>query len=236
MNLDPKTILLVDDEQDILEFLSYNLRKHGYQALTAKNGHEGIEMARQHLPGLILLDVMMPGIDGIETCRAIRAIPELKQSIIAMFSARGEDYTQLAGFDAGADDYIRKPVRPSVLASRVKALLKRLNAGTNEDHKLIRMQDFTIDKEKYQVIKDGQEFYLPKKEFEMLIMFATKPNKVFSREEIMEYIWGSNVIVGDRTIDVHIRKIREKLGISSIRTYKGVGYSYSKPATISQST
>jgi two-component system alkaline phosphatase synthesis response regulator PhoP len=227
MKLNPNTILLVDDEQDILEFLSYNLHNSGYRVLTATNGLDAIEQAKEHLPGLIILDVMMPGMDGIETCQIIRETPDIKHSIIAMLSARTEDYTQLAGFDAGADDYIKKPIRPSVLSSRIKALLRRLNKPAEHENQAIHLKDFTIDRERYVVLKDGKEIYLPKKEFEMLLMFTSKPNKVFSREEIMEKIWGSEVVVGDRTIDVHIRKIREKVGLESIRTYKGVGYSYS---------
>lgn len=229
MTPDPNTILLVDDEQDILEFLSYNLKNSGYNVLTATNGPEAIKIAEKQLPGLIILDVMMPIMDGIETCQAIRDIPALKNTIIAMFSARTEDYTQLAGFEAGADDYIKKPIRPSLLSSRVKALLRRMVTGDVSDPRTITLKEFTIDKERYVILKEGKEIYLPKKEFELLIMFTSKPNKVFSREEIMKRIWGGDVVVGDRTIDVHIRKIREKVGLNSIRTYKGVGYSYSTP-------
>ncbi len=225
MELSTNTILLVDDEKDILEFLGYNLRKAGYHVLTATDGPAGIELARDHRPGLIILDVMMPGMDGIETCRSIRQIPELANVIIAMLSARAEEYTQIAGFEAGADDYIKKPIRPSVLSSRIKALLRRLDTG-EEGQQTIRLRDFTIDKERYLILKDGREIYLPKKEFEMLLMFTSKPDKVFSREEILQNIWGRDVVVGDRTIDVHIRKIREKVGLDSIRTYKGIGYSY----------
>jgi two-component system alkaline phosphatase synthesis response regulator PhoP len=219
------TILLVDDESDILEFLGYNLRKAGYNIITATNGYDAIKIATEKQPGLIILDVMMPGMDGIETCKTIRDNPVLKNTIIAMLSARGEDFTQIAGFEAGADDYIKKPIRPSVLASRVKALFRRL--GKNDPSgKMIRLKGFTIDREKYLVVKDGREIYLPKKEFEMLMVLTSKPDKVFSREEILHSIWGSEVIVGDRTIDVHIRKIREKIGLDIIRTCKGVGYSY----------
>jgi len=219
------TILLVDDETDILEFLGYNLRKAGYDIITATNGYDAIKTAREKQPGLIILDVMMPGMDGIETCKNIRGIPELRNTIIAILSARGEDFTQIAGFEAGADDYIKKPIRPSVLASRVKALLRRPGKG-NLSGKKIHLKGFTIDREKYLVVKDGREIYLPKKEFEMLMVLTSKPDKVFSREEILQSIWGSDVIVGDRTIDVHIRKIREKIGLDIIRTCKGVGYSY----------
>ncbi|MDT8394521.1 MAG: response regulator transcription factor [Bacteroidales bacterium] len=229
MTPDPNTILLVDDEQDILEFLSYNLKNSGYNVLTATNGPDAIKIAEEQLPGLIILDVMMPAMDGIETCQALRNITVLKNTIIAMFSARTEDYTQLAGFEAGADDYIKKPIRPSVLSSRVKALLRRMLTEDSSDPQIISLKEFTIDKERYVILKEGKEIYLPKKEFELLIMFTSKPNKVFSREEIMERIWGGDVVVGDRTIDVHIRKIREKVGLGSIRTYKGIGYSYYTP-------
>jgi len=227
MKLGENTILLVDDENDILEFLSYNLRKAGYEVHTASSGEEAISMAGKILPGLIILDVMMPGMDGIETCKALREIPDLKDVIVTMLSARGEDYTVLAGFDAGADDYIKKPIRPSVLLFRIKALFRRLSNTESENSDLIRLNDFVIDREKYVVVKDGREIYLPRKEFEMLSMLTSKPNKVFTREEILHKIWGSDVVVGDRTIDVHIRKNREKIGLDSIRTLKGVGYSYS---------
>jgi len=227
MQISRNTILLVDDEKDILEFLGYNLRKEGYEVITASNGKEAVNRARASMPGLIILDVMMPGMDGIETCQAIRAIPELREVVIAMLSARGEDYAQIAGFEAGADDYIKKPIRPSVFLFRVKALFRRLSSNLENEDRTIRLRDITIDRERYLVLKDGREIYLPKKEFEMLMMLTSKPNKVFTREEILQGIWGTNVVVGDRTIDVHIRKIREKIGLDSIRTLKGVGYSYS---------
>jgi two-component system alkaline phosphatase synthesis response regulator PhoP len=182
-------------------------------------------MARESLPGLIILDVMMPGMDGIETCEELRKIPEIKDSIIAMLSARGEDYSQLAGFEAGADDYIKKPIRPNVLVMRVKALLRRLRDKTKYSH-LLKYKDFSIDKEKYLVIKNDREMMLPKKEFELLLLLTSKPNKVFTREEILRAIWGDEIVVGDRTIDVHIRKIREKIGIDYIKTFKGIGYSF----------
>jgi two-component system alkaline phosphatase synthesis response regulator PhoP len=227
MNLSNNTILLVDDENDILEFLGYSLRKAGYEVYTATSGSKAITLARKVLPGLIILDVMMPGMDGIETCKELREIPELRDVIITMLSARGEEYTQIAGFEAGADDYIKKPIRPSVLLFRIKALFRRLGNGIKEKSETIHLKDFIIDREKYVVLKDGREIYLPKKEFEMLSMLTSKPNKVFTREEILHQIWGADVVVGDRTIDVHIRKIREKIGLDSIRTLKGVGYSYS---------
>jgi two-component system alkaline phosphatase synthesis response regulator PhoP len=227
VELSDNTILLVDDERDILEFLGYNLRKAGYEVHTVTNGSDAISKAKEALPGLIILDVMMPGMDGIETCKALREIEELRDVIIAMLSARGEEYTQIAGFEAGADDYIKKPIRPSVLLFRIRALFRRLGKTGAESGQTIRLKEFTIDREKYLILKDGREIYLPKKEFEMLTMLTSRPNQVFTREEILHQIWGSDVVVGDRTIDVHIRKIREKIGLDSIRTLKGVGYSYS---------
>ncbi len=227
MILSENTILLVDDEPDILEFISYNLKRNGYKVFTASNGIEAIHLARNILPSLIILDVMMPEMDGIETCEELRKIPELNNTIIAMLSARGEDYTQIAGFEAGADDYIKKPIKPAVLSSRVTALMRRLKTTITNATTIIRLKDFIIDREKYMVIKDGKEITLPKKEFELLIVLTSKPDKVFSREEILSMIWGNDVVVGDRTIDVHIRKIREKIGLDNIKTYKGIGYSYS---------
>lgn len=226
MSLNNNTILLVDDEVDILEFLGYNLRKSNYIVLTATSGEDAIKIAIDHLPALIILDIMMPGMDGIETCREIRKIPELQKAIIAMLSARGEEYVQISGFDAGADDYIKKPIRPSVLSSRVKALLRRLVSESERTDERLYFDNIVIDKERYSVFVDDREIYLPRKEFELLFMLTAKPNKVFSREEILEKIWGENVVVGDRTIDVHIRKIREKIGLDNIRTFKGIGYSF----------
>lgn len=220
-------ILLVDDEPDILEFVGYNLRKEGYEVFTSPNGKDAVVKARAHLPNLIILDVMMPEMDGIETCMEIRQIPELKNSIVIFLTARGEDYSQIAGFDAGADDYVTKPFKPKVLVSRVKALLRRYReepAGIPD--KIIRGPEFHIDPEKYTVEKEDQVFHLPRKEFELLKLLASKPNKVYTREEILSSIWGDDVIVGDRTIDVHIRKLREKLDTQNIRTIKGVGYKY----------
>lgn len=223
MNTDYK-ILLVDDEEDILEFLSYNLKKEGYKVFTALNGEEGLDVAKKELPNLILLDVMMPGIDGIEVCREIRGIPGLKDVLIAFLSARSEDYSHIAGFDAGADDYINKPIKPRVLLSRIKALLRRgqpVKDSIPEDLGGIR-----IDRESYLVHKEGQEISLPRKEFELLSLLASKPGKVFAREDILNKVWGGEVVVGDRTIDVHIRKLREKLGEDYIKTVKGVGYKF----------
>jgi len=219
------TILLVDDEPDVLEFLGYNLKKEGYKVLTAGNGQKGLELAKEHLPHLIILDVMMPKMDGIETCAEIRQVDDLSESIIVFLTARGEDWSQIAGFDAGADDYITKPVKPRVLVSRMKALLRRIKTP-EPSALLLTIKDLTIDKEKYIVTKAGKEINLPKKEFELLLLLTSKPDKVFTREEIFSRVWGNDVIVGDRTIDVHVRKIREKIGIHNIKTIKGVGYKY----------
>lgn len=220
---DQYTILLVDDEADVLEFLSYNLIKEGYKVLTAKNGRDAIELAKKNKLHLVILDVMMPGIDGIETCREIRTMPSHSDTIVIFLTARGEEYSQLAGFDAGADDYITKPIRPRILTSRVKALLRRLKS---DDNPPVSLNDISIDKERYLVIRQGQEIVLPRKEFELLALLTSKPNKVFTREEIYSNVWGSDVVVGDRTIDVHVRRIREKIGIENIKTIKGVGYKY----------
>jgi len=222
----PFRILLVDDEPDVVEFLSYNLKKEGYIIHSAINGKEALGLAKLHLPHLIILDVMMPEMDGIEACREIRQIPELSEVIIVFLTARGEDYSQIAGFDAGADDYVTKPVKPRVLTSRVKALLRRYRPGAEIPEPEIQLPELFIDRERYLVIKKGQEIFLPRKEFELLILLTSKPNKVFTREEIFSKVWGDNVFVGDRTIDVHVRKIREKIGIENIRTVKGVGYKY----------
>ena len=222
-------IMLVDDEPDVLEFLGYNLEKAGYQVSTASNGRDAIEKAREIKPHLILLDVMMPEMDGVETCEEMRRIKELQNTIIAFLTARGEDYSQIAGFEAGGDDYITKPIKPKVLISRIKALLKRYREKSgyqDEKETIIKKADLTIDKEKYQVKKGEKELILPKKEFELLLLLISKPDKVFTREEIFFRIWGENVVVGDRTIDVHIRKLREKIGDKHIKTIKGVGYKY----------
>jgi two-component system, OmpR family, alkaline phosphatase synthesis response regulator PhoP len=223
METEKYRILLVDDEKDILEFLGYNLKKEGYILSTARNGKDAIKIAKEEKPHLIILDVMMPKLDGIETCSEIRTIPELNNTIIVFLTARGEDYSQIAGFDAGADDYITKPIKPKVLISRIKALLRRYKVPEVNIEE-IKLKDIIIDKERYLIIKDNKEISLPKKEFELLILLASKPNKVFTRDEIFSKVWGNDVIVGDRTIDVHVRKIREKLGLNSIKTIKGVGY------------
>lgn len=225
MDTDQYIILLVDDEPDVLEFLSYNLSKEGYQVLKAKNGKEGLELMKTKHPHLVILDVMMPGMDGIETCREIRSMPDFKDTIVIFLTARAEDYSQLAGFDAGADDYIAKPIKPKILTSRVKALLRRLKTASTIEL-TGSLTDITIDKERYLVIRQGQEITLPRKEFELLALLASRPNRVFTREEIYSSVWGPDVIVGDRTIDVHVRRIREKIGIENIKTIKGVGYKY----------
>ena len=218
-------ILVVDDEEDILEFLSYNLRAEGYDVIVADNGILAIELAKQEQPSLIILDVQMPDMDGITTCEKIREIPSLKETVVTFLTARSEDYSQIAGFEAGADDYITKPIRPKVLVSRVKALLKR--RGITKDTKaIIELGDIVIDKEKHLTTYKGQQVIFAKKEFKLLKLLISKPGKVFTREEILEKVWGSDIIVGDRTIDVHIRKLREKLADHYVKTVKGVGYKF----------
>ncbi|QNS40260.1 response regulator transcription factor [Chryseobacterium manosquense] len=218
-----KKILLIDDEQDILEILSYNLEKEGYDVSTALNGIEGIEKAREIFPDLILLDVMMPEKDGIETCQDLRKIKELQQTLIVFLSARSEEFSQLAGFQAGANDYIVKIIKPKILISKVNALLQ-LTSRVSDSSKNIEIGDLIIDKNNFRVSKAGQQFLLPKKEFDLLYLLASNTDKVFKREEILEKVWGNDVIVGERTIDVHIRRLREKLGLRTIQTLKGIGY------------
>jgi two-component system alkaline phosphatase synthesis response regulator PhoP len=226
------TILLVDDEVDILEFISYNLEKEGYKVYTAQNGAEAIKIAEKKIPDLIILDVMMPEMDGIAACEELRKIPSLQNTVIAFLTARGEDYSQIAGFEAGADDYITKPIRPKVLVSRVKALLKRSSSVgapapvVAENTNTLTIGNLVIDKERYLIKRDDQEMILPRKEFELLSLLVSKPGKVFTREEIYYSVWGDNVVVGDRTIDVHIRKLREKIGNDHIKTLKGIGYKF----------
>lgn len=220
-------ILLVDDEPDILEIVSYNLSAEGYEVFTAKNGVEAVAKAKKKHPHLIILDVMMPEMDGIEACEIIRNTPGLQNTIITFLTARGEDYSQVAGFDAGADDYITKPIKPKVLVSKVKALLRRLkedNAAEQED--IVKVGNIVINREEYKVINDGQEIVLPRKEFELLALLTSKPNKVYKREVILDKVWGNEVVVGGRTIDVHIRKLREKIGDDHFKTVKGVGYKF----------
>lgn len=215
-------ILLVDDEPDILEFLSYNLNKEGYKVETAENGIEGVRKAKIMKPDLILLDIMMPEMDGIEACNQIRQIESLSNTLIVFLSARTEEFTQLAGFEVGANDYITKPVKPKVLMSKIKALLKLKTQDAIED--VIELSDIKIDRETYKVIFDSEELTLPRKEFELLSLLASNPKRVFKREEILEKVWGNDVVVGGRTIDVHIRKLREKFGNDRFTTIKGVGY------------
>jgi len=220
-------ILLVDDEPDILEIVGYNLKKEDYEVVTASNGRDAIELAQSFRPHLILLDVMMPGIDGIETCEKIRALPEVGNTLIAFLTARGEDYSQVAGFEAGADDYISKPIKPKILVSRIKALLRRIREEKGRPITgIMEFPGLEINIEKYQVRFNDQKLSMPRKEFEMLSLLASKPGKVFTRDEILESVWGKDVIVGDRTIDVHVRKIREKIGEKYIHTIKGVGYKF----------
>ena len=224
MNNSDHKILLVDDEPDILEFLSYNLKKEGYQVYTAGTGDEGVAVAKKEMPHLVLLDVMMPGVDGIEVCRELRSVQGMDGVVIAFLTARSEDYSHIAGFEAGADDYINKPIKPRVLLSRIKALLRRSGSGT--ESQAVDVGKLRIDRESYLVFKEGEEISLPRKEFELLSLLASKPGKVFARDEILNKVWGDEVVVGDRTIDVHIRKLREKLGEEFIRTVKGVGYKF----------
>lgn len=220
------TILLVDDEPDILEIVSYNLSSEGYEVITAKNGVEAVAKAKKKLPQLIILDVMMPEMDGIEACEIMRNTPGLENSIITFLTARGEDYSQVAGFDAGADDYITKPIKPKVLVSKVKALLRRMKDGQKEVEDIVRVGNIVINREEYKIENDGEELILPRKEFELLSLLTSKPNKVFKREVILDKVWGNEVVVGGRTIDVHIRKLREKIGDHHFKTVKGVGYKF----------
>lgn len=221
-------ILIVDDEPDILEFINYNLKREGFNVYQASSGREAIETAKKQSPDLILLDIMLPEMDGIETCEEIRKIPSLFHTTIAFLTARGEDYSQIAGFEAGGDDYITKPIKPKVLISRIKALLKRSQLKQKDEKgKASSISgDIYMDRERFLVVKKGKELELPKKEFELLNLLISKPGKVFTREEIFQTIWGDKIIVGDRTIDVHIRKLREKIGDDFIHTVKGVGYKF----------
>jgi two-component system alkaline phosphatase synthesis response regulator PhoP len=220
-------ILLVDDDPDILEFLSYNIKQEGYTIQTAENGKEALEVLKNFKPDLIILDVMMPEMDGILTCQEIRKKPEFDNTLITFLTARGEDYSQIVGYDSGADDYITKPIRPKVLISKLKSLLRRKNLQNNDEaNENFEDKNFRIDKEKHLIIKDSEEIFLPRKEFEIISLLASKPGRVFSREEIYEKIWGEHIFVGDRTIDVHIRKIRQKVGEELISTIKGVGYKF----------
>ena len=218
-------ILLVDDEPDILEIVGYNLKNEGYKIYTAKNGIEAIEITKKTVPHLILLDIMMPEMDGIEVCEKLRATKGMENVLITFFTARGEDYSKVAGFDVGADDYITKPIKPKVLVSKIKALLRRINKENTETEK-VNVGEIIIDREEYVVIKEGEKLFLPKKEFELFSLLASKPGKVFKRDEILDQVWGNEVVVGGRTIDVHIRKLREKIGENKFKTVKGVGYKF----------
>ena len=218
-------ILVVDDDQDIVEILRYNLSINGYDVKSAVNGKEAIKKAKLFIPDIILLDVMMPVMDGIEACSKIKTIPSLTNTIIIFLSARSEEFTQITAFDAGGDDYISKPVKPKILLKKIESILKRLKSNINKNL-IIELDNISINREEYKVVKDGKDIILPKKEFELFFLLALKPGKVFTRYEIMNKVWGSNVIVGDRTIDVHIRKLREKIGDLYFKTVKGVGYKF----------
>jgi len=225
MNSKDIKILLVDDEPDILEIVGYNLKSEGYTIATASNGLEAVKRARTFQPHLILLDIMMPEMDGIEACEKIRQIKGFEKVLIVFFTARGEDYSQVAGFDAGADDYITKPIKPKVLISKVKGLLRRMGESETQSDQM-KVGDIIIDRDEYLIIKNGNKFSLPRKEFELFSLLASKPGKVFKRDDILDKVWGSEVVVGGRTIDVHIRKLREKIGEKNFKTVKGVGYKF----------
>ena len=226
MNTSDIKILLVDDEPDILEIVGYNLKSEGYQVFTASNGSEGVKTAKKIVPHLILLDIMMPEMDGIEACEKIRKIESLENVLISFLTARGEDYSQVAGFDAGADDYITKPIKPKILVSKVKSLLRRLKKENQEEETTVKVGDILINRDEYVVFKGEQKITLPRKEFELLSLLTSKPGKVFKRETILDNVWGNEVVVGGRTIDVHIRKLREKIGDDYFKTVKGVGYKF----------
>jgi two-component system alkaline phosphatase synthesis response regulator PhoP len=216
-------VLVIDDEEDIRELLTYNLKKDGHEVYASENGEKGLITLKECKPDLVLLDVMMPGMDGIEVCEAIRQMPGFQNTLVCFLTARGEDYSQIAGLDAGADDYVSKPIKPKVLMSRISALLRRKGLS---NHETIESKGLVINREKYLVEKDGTTIQLPRKEFELLALLTSKPDHVFERDVILEKVWGSDIVVGDRTIDVHIRKLREKIGESSIKTVKGIGYKY----------
>jgi two-component system alkaline phosphatase synthesis response regulator PhoP len=225
-----KKILVVDDDEDIIEFVSYNLKKEGYSVKSSTNGNSAIQIAKEFRPDLILLDIMMPELDGIETCERIRAIPDLSEILIAFLTARAEDFSQIAGFSVGADDYITKPIRPKVLISRIQALLKRIPASAtleklNGENKT-KYGDLVIDSERHIILKEDSEIEMPKKEFQLLLLLSSKPSRLFTREEIYKHLWSTEIVVSDRTIDVYIRKIREKIGHKHIKTIKGIGYKF----------
>jgi two-component system alkaline phosphatase synthesis response regulator PhoP len=218
-------ILLVDDEPDVIEILTYNLSNQGYEIFSANDGIKAIKVANETLPHLIIMDVMMPNMDGIEACELLRKSSKFNNTIIMFLSARGEDFSYVAAFDAGADDYVTKPIKPKVLMSKVKSLLRRFKSFENFDN-VVEVGDFKIDRERYSVIKNQKKFSLPRKEFELIFLLASNIDKVITREKIMNKVWGSEVVVGDRTIDVHIRKLREKFGNEYFKTIKGVGYKF----------
>ena len=220
------SILIIDDEEDILEILKYNLVKEGFDVAIANNGLTGIEIAKTFNPDLIILDVMMPQMDGIEVCEILRKTPGFESTLICFLTARGEDYSQIAGLDAGADDYISKPVKPRVLVSRINAMLRRKSNPEHSKEEIPSNEELIINREKYLVYKSGEALHLPKKEFELLALLASRPDIVFEREQILEKVWGSDIVVGDRTIDVHVRKLREKIGDKYIKTVKGIGYKF----------
>lgn len=225
MDISSIKVLVVDDDPDIVEILKYNLKNSGYSVKSAGNGVEAIKKAKKFIPDIILMDVMMPEMSGIEACEEIKNIDQLSQAIIIFLSARSEDYTQISAYDAGADDYISKPVKPKILLKKISNIAKKINSEKKAPW-IIDLGSIKINKEEYVVIKDKKEILLPRKEFELLFLLATKPEKVFTREEIMNKVWGTQVIVGDRTIDVHVRKLREKIGEKHIKTLKGVGYKF----------
>jgi two-component system alkaline phosphatase synthesis response regulator PhoP len=227
MEANNEKILIVDDEKDILEFLKYNFEKEGYAVYTAENGIEGKSLAFKNKPDLIILDIMMPGLDGVELCKDLRESPDFTDTLIVFLTARGEDYSQIAGFEVGADDYITKPVKPRVLLARVKALLKR-KGKVKAEQNVIDLSNLIIDLNKRDVIIAGNSIHLPKIEFDILVLLVSYPGKIFTREEIYAKIWGNEVFVSDRTLDVHIRKLREKIGTDYIKTIKGVGYGFNE--------
>ncbi len=220
-----KKILVVDDEKDILELLKYNLEKEGYKVKTVTNGVDAVKTAKEYQPDLVLLDIMMPEQDGVETCRQLREIPDLKNTFIVFLTARSEEYSEVAAFEIGADDYITKPIKPRALMSRLGAIFRRSDIKSKESS-IIQAGDLTIDKTSYTIIKKGKKINLPKKEFQLLHFLAQNPNKVFSRDDLLHHIWGTDVYVVSRTVDVHIRKVREKIGEEFIKTVKGVGYKF----------
>lgn len=227
MSIAKQKILVVDDEQDILELIAFNLKREGYQVSTASNGHEAINVAKDINPDLIILDVMMPKMDGIEACRLMRAMPEFKNTFMVFLTARSEEYSEIAGFHVGADDYIAKPIKPRALMSRINAILRRnVSEETTKSQDKLEIMDLVIDRDSFLVYRGDQKIVLAKKEFELMYLLASKPNKVFTREQILKSIWEDSVVVTNRTIDVHIRKLREKIGEDYVTTVKGVGYKF----------